>query len=79
MEQAGGGYWRLEFLALAVDGSRVTVPRTKSNELAFPAQNYGHGGMTKSRRKLKDKKRRSKKLAQPIKPQIWLTMIWHMG
>lgn len=80
MEQAGDGYWRLgEFLVLAVDGSRVTVPRTKSNERGFAAKNYGRGGMTKSRRKWKNKKRRSKKLGQPVKPQIWLTMIWHMG
>jgi hypothetical protein len=28
---------------------------------------------------MEEQKRRSKKLAQPIKPQIWLTMIWHMG
>ena len=80
MEQVGDGYWRLgEFLVLAVDGSRVTVPRTKSNERAFAARNYGRGGKAKSRKKWKNKKRRSKKLSAPVKPQIWLTMIWHMG
>lgn len=80
MEPAAANYWRLgEFLALAVDGSRVTVPRTKSNESAFAAKNYGHGRKAQSRRKWKHKKRRSKKLSVPVKPQIWLTMIWHMS
>jgi hypothetical protein len=32
MEQAGGEHWRIgRWLALAVDGSRVTTPHTKSN------------------------------------------------
>jgi hypothetical protein len=80
MEQCGGKYWRIgEFLALAVDGSRVSVPRTKSNEAAFAAKNFGKGGMAKRRLKWKNKKRRSKKLSQPVKPQIWLTLIWHIG
>jgi hypothetical protein len=80
MEQGGGKYWRLgEFLALAVDGSRITVPRTKENEQAFAAANFGKGAKARSRRKWKNKKRRSKKLGAPVKPQIWLTMIWHMG
>ncbi|HYD83840.1 MAG TPA: transposase, partial [Opitutus sp.] len=80
MEQVAGGYWRCgEYLALAVDGSRVTTPRTKSNERAFAAQNFGRGRKARSRRKWKNKKRRSKKLCIPVKPQIWLTMIWHMG
>jgi hypothetical protein len=80
MEQVGGGYWRLgEFVVLAVDGSRVTVPRTAENERAFAAQNFGRGGRAKTRKKWKNKKRRSKKLCHPVKPQIWLTMIWHVG
>lgn len=80
MEQCGGKYWRIgEFLALAVDGSRVTVPRTKSNEAAFAAKNFGQGSKAKRRLKWKNKKRRSKKLGQPVKPQIWLTLIWHIG
>lgn len=80
MEECGGPYWRIgEFLALAVDGSRVSVPRTKSNEAAFAARNFGQGAKAKRRLKWKNKRRRSKRLGQPVKPQIWLTMIWHMG
>ena len=80
MEQVAGVYWCCgEFVVLAVDGSRVSVPRTKSNEQAFAAKNYGQGTKARSRRKWKNKKRRSKKLGSPVKPQIWLTMIWHVG
>jgi hypothetical protein len=67
------------WLAIAVDGSRVTTPRTVSNENAFAAKNYGTGKMAQSRRKWKNKKKRSKKLSQPVKPQIWVTLLWHMG
>src|SRR6202051_3810776 len=80
MQNVGGKHWRIGiWLALAVDGSRVTTPRTASNEKAFAASNYGQGRRAKSRTKWKNKKRRSKRLSEPVKPQIWLTLVWHMG
>lgn len=80
MEQMAGEHWRIgSWLALAVDGSRVTTPRTVSNEQAFAAPNFGHGGRARYRSKWKNKKRRSKKLGAAVKPQIWLTLVWHMG
>ena len=80
MEQTGGDYWRIGgWLALAVDGSRVTTPRTQSNEASFSATHYGQGRKARSRRKWKNKKRRSKRLSERVKPQIWLTLLWHMG
>jgi hypothetical protein len=80
MEQVGGDYYRIgKWLPLAVDGSRFTTPRTLSNERAFSAQKFGHGKRAKSRKKWKNKKKRSKKLCEKVKPQIWLTLIWHMG
>jgi hypothetical protein len=80
MEQVAGPHWRIgKWLALAVDGSRVSTPRTRSNETAFATKNYGSGLKAKRRTKWKNKKRRSKKLGAPVKPQIWLTLIWHMG
>ncbi len=66
-------------MPLAVDGSRFTTPRTISNENAFAAKNFGKGGRGKNRTKWKNKKKRTKKLCQPVKPQIWLTLVWHMG
>jgi hypothetical protein len=80
MEGAAGRHWRIGlWLALAVDGSRFTTPRTAKNEQAFAIRNYGHGRKAKARTKWKNKKRRSKKISEPVKPQIWLTLIWHMG
>jgi hypothetical protein len=85
MQQHGGKHWRVGlWLALAVDGSRISVPRTKDNEKAFCAPNYGQSRTAKSRRKKKrkekEKRRRlKKKKMQPVKPQIWLTLMWHMG
>jgi hypothetical protein len=80
MQHSGRSYWRIgPWLPLAVDGSRVTTPRTKSNERALAAARYGQGAKARSRRKWKNKRRRSKPLGQPVKPQIWLTLLWHMG
>lgn len=80
MEQVAPQHFRIgKWLPLAVDGSRFTTPRTRSNEQAFAAKNYGSGKMAKSRAKWKNKKKRSKKLSAPVKPQIWLTLVWHMG
>lgn len=79
MDASSPDHFRIAgWVALAIDGSRFSTPRTESNERAFAAKNYGKGSMAKSRKKWKNKSRRSKKLA-PIKPQIWLTLVWHMG
>ncbi len=83
MERHGGEHWRIgTWLALAVDGSRVSVPRSKANENAFCAANYGGSQTAKRRRRQQAKKkpqRCRKKKPQPVKPQIWLTLLWHMG
>ena len=76
------GLW----LALAVDGSRVGVPRTLKNEQRFckPVSNR------KKRKKSKKRGRHAKRTKpathkkkhydpQPVGPQMWLTMIWHIG
>jgi Transposase DDE domain len=83
MEEHGGEHWRVGlWLALAVDGSRVSVPRTAENEKAFCAPNFGKSRMARYRRnkKAKGKRvRRKAKAPQPVKPQIWVTLLWHMG
>jgi hypothetical protein len=83
MEQIGGRFWRIDgWVPIAFDGSRSTAPRTKSNEAALCAKNYGQG-MTAKYRKKKSKGMRRKKnqrnKAQPQEPQAWITMMWHMG
>ncbi len=82
MEQHGGEHWRIAgWLPLAVDGSRVSTPRTAANEQAFCAANYGRSASAKQRAKKRRKNgvAQRKKKSQPVKPQIWLTLVWHMG
>jgi Transposase DDE domain len=80
MEQEGGKHWRVgRWLALAVDGSRVSVPRTAKNEKAFCAPNFGKGKKARSRKKKRKRLRRKSEQPQPVKPQIWVTLLWHMG
>ena len=80
LEKTSPRHYRIgRWLPLAVDGSRFSTPRTASNENAFAAKHFGQGAKAKSRAKWKNKKKRSKKLCQPVKPQIWLTLVWHMG
>lgn len=82
--------WRIGlWLALAVDGSRVGTPRTRKNEQRFckPAGKQGKkkGRKAKKRSRHANQKRRSagrKKRhydPQPVGPQMWLTLIWHIG
>lgn len=82
-EEAGGRFWRdNDWVLFAFDGSRVSVPRTVSNENAFCAANYGNGITAKYRKKKTKGMRRTKNekaKAQPQGPQIWVTMVWHMG
>jgi len=71
-----------EWVPIAFDGSRSDAPRTASNEAAFCSQNYGKG-MTAKYRKKKSKgmrrKRNQQSPPQPPKPQVWITMLWHVG
>lgn len=79
MKHIAGDYWRIgPWLAIAVDGSRTTTPRTQGNERAFNPPRYGHGKKSKSRSRWKNKRRKKQKAAPPA-PQMWLTLLWHMG
>jgi DDE family transposase len=79
------------WLPLAVDGSRVSVPRTASNENRFCKS-----AETKTKTKTKTKKGASKRTRragqkrspervkshynpQAVGPQMWLTLVWHIG
>ena len=81
MEEVGEDHWRIGlWLALAVDGSRVSAPRTEANEKAFRAVNYGKGKTAKYRKKkTKNKRKKNRANAKTVTPQIWLTLLWHMG
>jgi hypothetical protein len=83
MEEIGGRFWRIDgWLPIAFDGSRSSAPRTKANERAFCAKNYGKGSTAKYRKKKSKGMRRKKNernKPQPQQPQAWITMLWHMG
>jgi hypothetical protein len=75
------GLW----LVLAVDGSRLDAARTVANERRFCKPK----NKKKSKNKKKKRGRHSKKRApvskkkhyapQPVGPQVWLTLLWHIG
>jgi IS4 transposase len=90
LEDQGGKLWRVgQWLVLAVDGSRVSVPRTKPNEKQFcrskkkkkraqkkkrTAKRSRYAGVTRS-----GPRRKSHYDPQPVGPQMWLTLLWHVG
>lgn len=82
-EEVGGDRFRTRgWVLIGFDGSRVTAPRTESNERAFCAPNYGTGKRAKyGRKKSKGMRRRRNQENPPQaqKPQAWITMMWHMG
>ncbi len=82
-EHLAGRFWRKAgWVLMGFDGSRVTAPRTTSNEKAFCAPNYGTGKTARYRKKqTKGMRRRNneRNKAQPQTPQVWITMMWHMA
>lgn len=82
-EEAAGDHFRMgRWVLIGFDGSRTTTPRTVSNEKAFCASNYGNGKRSKYGKKKSKGMRRKRNKAnpcQPQAPQVWITMMWHMG
>lgn len=82
-KEIGGRYFRTNnWVLIAFDGSRSTAPRSAANEKAYCAPNYGHGKTSKYRRKKSKglrRKRNKKHKNEPQEPQVWITMMWHMG
>ena len=83
MKEIGGKFWQIDgWLPIAFDGSRSTAPRTRANEAALCAPNYGKGKTARYRKKKSKgqrRKRNQQNPPQPQKPQAWITMLWHMG
>jgi hypothetical protein len=82
-EDVGGELFRTAgWVPIGFDGSRATAPRSVSNERAFCARNYGQGNRAKYGKKKSKGFRRKRNQANPPHPQapqVWLTMLWHMG
>jgi len=83
MQQINSPFWRIGgWLPIAFDGSRSTAPRTRSNEAAFCASNYGKGKTARYRKKKSKgmrRRRNEQNKPQPQQPQAWITLLWHMG
>jgi hypothetical protein len=83
LAQIASKFWRSDgWVPIAFDGSRSTAPRTRSNEARLCAKNYGKGKTAKYRKKKSKgmrRRRNQKNKAQPQEPQVWITMLWHMG
>jgi hypothetical protein len=88
MEQTGQAAWRVgKWLPLAVDGSRVSVPRTQQNEERFnkPRKRRGKKRSRTNKRGRHALRKRQKQRAkshydpQAVGPQMWLTLVWHLG
>jgi hypothetical protein len=69
-------YWQVcGFILFGVDGSRLELPRTHSNEVAYAAAKRS-GQKKRGRRK---KHRASAHAKKANGPQMWLTTMWHAG
>ncbi len=69
-------------MPIALTWSRQFGSKTKSNEQAYCATNYGKGKTARYRKKKSKGMRRKanqKNRPQPQEPQAWITMLWHMG
>lgn len=69
------------WLVMAVDGSRLDVPRTRRNEQRYsPHSKLSRAAQKRGR--VRRSKRRSRQAARERKanvPRVWLTMLWHVG
>lgn len=82
-EEVDSDFWRVDgWVLMAFDGSRLSAARTRSNEKAFCAPNYGFGTTARYRPKKSQgmrRKRNKQKPPQPQHPQVWATMFYHMS
>jgi hypothetical protein len=82
-KEVGGRYFETDgWVPIGFDGSRATAPRSVANEQAFCAPSYGQGKRAKyGKKKSKGlrRKRNQQNPPQPQAPQVWITMLWHMG
>lgn len=69
IQKVGGAIWEISgFVPIAFDGSRDSAARTRSNEKE----------LSSSKLKEKQAAAKSKTVIDP-KPQVWITLMWHMG
>jgi hypothetical protein len=69
------------FQVFGVDGSRLELPRTESNERRFSPASARRKRKPKQRRRARSKKARARRAHQKKidSPQMWLTTMFHVG
>ena len=69
------------YIVFGVDGSRIALPRTVSNEQRFSPAAVARPTSVKSRKRAKTRASgRKRSYAKTINcPQMWLTMMFHLG
>lgn len=78
MQSALPEHWCVFGLILfGVDGSRFDLPRTQSHETAYGVRRNKRGKKLKRNRRLKPRTAAHTKKANV--PQMWLTLLWHVG
>ena len=65
------------FATFAVDGSRLQMPRTASNQARFTAP--GRGPKARRRRRAVSAQGQASRRKKGEGPQMWLTTMWHVG
>jgi len=83
MQQSLASVWTVAgWFVLAADGSCIGVPRTRGNEERYSPKSKLSRAAQKLRRVRRQTRRRKKEHARQRKanvPNIWLTMLWHVG
>jgi len=78
MQEALAAKWTVQgWVLFGVDGSRVDLPRTQSNEAAYSLARSRTGKKLKRNRRLKPRTAAHTKKANT--PQMWLTLLFHVG
>lgn len=79
MQQAFSKCWHMDGRVLfGVDGSRIELPRTASNQAVYAPSRWKE----KAGRKRTNRRKKHRNTAHAKKagvPQIWLTTMWHAG
>lgn len=87
MQQTCQDTWRVgKWLVLAADGSRISVPRTRPNEERFNKPRKPRNKKSRKKKRGRHAQRKQPKRStkshydpQPVGPQLWLTLVWHIG
>lgn len=81
MMQVLSRVWMVKgWVVFAVDGSRVDVPRTRKNEERYsPKSKLSRAAQKRRRQRRRQRDAEAARQRKANAPQIWLTMLWHVG